>query len=55
MNIDWKAVITPLVTSAITILAAFNVVVPAEWIPWIVTVGVIIMNFLPSILKKKTQ
>lgn len=53
MTVDWKKVIAPLVTSVITVLAAFNIIVPEDWIPIIVTIGVIIMNFLPSILGKK--
>ena len=53
MNVDWKAVITSLVTAVVTILASFGVIVPPEWQNIIIILGVAIMVLLPSILPKK--
>ncbi len=53
MNIDWKAIIKPIIFGLATCLAAFGIVIPEDWQPIAVTIGVIIMSVLPSILKKK--
>lgn len=45
---DLKTTVTGLITALATILAYFNIVIPADWIPIIIAVGTIILSYLTA-------
>lgn len=52
MFTDWKTTVTGIVTGVVTVLAAFGIVIPAEWIPVIIGIGVLILGFFAKDGKK---
>lgn len=42
---DWKTTVTAIVTGIATVLGAFNIIIPAEWIPVIIAVGTIALGY----------